>query len=181
MDVRRIKLRLPYAVPIPGAAQGASIKLLPLTDAEVEAAEVAASDVPLSGFSLRLQVVAASLGVSPAALAQRIAPHQLAWLYRQWQEAQRAAWPPVSPLIEWLRKSVNDHPDVIADGAAATQAKDLEAYYGRAAMDCTRGQLVWFMSLRDAYREFRVDGKKPTGDWLKKDREERLRWQMNDR
>lgn len=154
-----------------------TVSLFPLTDSEVQTAESQAVGL----FGLRLAVVARSLRVDPAELGARLFPWELAWLHRQWQDAQRVAWPRLDLLTEWARKSVNDIPDVLADGVAASQAKDVVGYYGKPAAELTRGQLAWFLIVRNAYDEFHgPQAKQATNAWLKTDREERFAWRMND-
>ena len=77
-------------------------------------------------------------------------------------------------LVGWLRRRVNDDPDVLQDGGRAYNSKTAAAYYGVPQVDLTDGQVAYWLTLMNAYAEFHVpDGKgrrkQATKKWLRSD------------
>ena len=187
MDVRLYKLAAPITAPWPG---GGTLQLYPLPQDEVHAAEIAAGCHSVLRLGLELTARATKGVLTADALAALVTPVELALLLAWQQKAQRRADVDVSELREWLRKSVNDIPDVISDGVAAWHCEQGPVqYYGKPACELTQAQVSWFALLRDAFEHFHVgrpdrEGKyrkaKPSKWWLMQDYEERVRWQIQD-
>lgn len=183
MDVRAVKLASPIDVPWPPAGGIRFLRLYPLSDAAIDACGVAESQVErgLSELRAMLSIVAASLRVNEGDLAARVTPPELAYLFRHWMHVQKRAWPRGDRLAEWLRKSICDHVGVMSDAVLAMQAEDASTFYGRPAIELTRGQVSYFVGLRNAYDEWYGSDKvkTPTDEYLESDKEGRLSWQMN--
>jgi len=185
VDVRAVKLALPIEVPWQTAEGLRHLSLYPLSDAAVDAAGVTEDQVAagLSEYRAVVEIVAASLRVDPRKLGASVTPVALRCLYQWWLVVQRRAWPSPEDLSRWVRKGVIDHPGAMSDAVLAMQADDASTFYGSAAIDLTRGQVSYFVSLRSAWQEWYGGDKvkTPTDDFLDEDREARLQWQMIER
>jgi hypothetical protein len=189
IDVRRYKLNPP--LPLAWPRGGHILHARAISIHQQQLAELTAGD-PVSTVAHELASALVE-DITAGELLAALIPAELLQLHERWiDEIQINAWPPVDRLCEWLRRSVNDCPGVIADGTMAANVDDPLAYYGEPASILTPGQLVWYLGLRDAFKEFhegRIDGsgrhrppKTPTRMWLNKGEstEERQRWLMND-
>jgi hypothetical protein len=116
-----------------------------------------------------VQVLARALLVEPGTLREAI-PLELSILWRAWREVQGEADRDSDALREWLRKRVNDDSAIHYDGAAAYAAEEGPgAFYGQPVGDLTRGQLLYYWSVRAAFGEWFGPGvtKRPTNMWLR--------------
>ncbi|MFH1833527.1 MAG: hypothetical protein ABH877_00765 [bacterium] len=183
MDVRAYKLAAPTEAHSPGSS--VAVRLRPLPMAELQIADLQTVNAPPRTGHLRKMAVILSMAIDPPATADELmsafAPRDLIDLYMQWADAQKVATVRhLGRLREWIRKSVNDHPDVLDDAVAAWQAEDPTVYYGKPLVELTPAQVTWHLLLREAFREFHVEGKRAGGAWLENDYEDRIRWQMID-
>ncbi len=176
VDVRKYKLASPLTVPW---ARG--IEFCPLTPSQLASAALrSAGGSPFRQLAEHLAV--GCLPRLPASEYLGLSPPAIHGLARALAQAQRWARAPEA-LRQWLRRSVNDFPPVIEDGARAWLAEEITAYYGRPVDALTEAQVSWYVLLRGAFREFHIgeSGKSPasmTQSVLRLDREERHRWQI---
>jgi len=140
---------------------------------------------------LALELVSRGMGApgETKSLSGLVTPLELAHLLTYQHQAQRRANIENSDsLYEWIRRSMNDLPEVANDGLVAYNCdQGAGQYYGNALPELTQAQLDWFMFLRVAFENRYVGKKYPDGErrkeilkeWvLKQDREKRLAWQM---
>lgn len=188
-DVRRYKLNPPLPLAWPRGDHTLHARALSLHQQQL--AQLTAAD-PVEEMARELSAALVE-DIAAEEMLAVLTPAELRRLANQWEdEIQINAWPPVDRLCEWLRRSVNDCPGVITDGTVAANVDSAMAYYGEPATVLTPGQFVWYLGLRDAFREFhenRIDDngrsrppRQPTMMWLRKGEpvEERRRWLMND-
>lgn len=183
MDVRRYKLASPSPATWPG---GLRIWFRPLPTVAVQTAALRAADAPPRTAGLRRVAEVLAASITPQATADdlltALLPRQIYALAMDFIRAQDAAHAHWGRLGTWLRKSVNDMPEMIDDALMCWHAETAADYYGRALVDLTQAQVAWYMLARAAFKEFHVDQpKKYAGRaWLEVDREERMSWQMRD-
>lgn len=91
-------------------------------------------------------------------------------LAQRWARLQRSSTPDPARLDAFLRLRVLDDPLVKAEGAVAYHAPTASEFYGAPLIDLTLGQLVYYWTLRSAYREMHVDNstKRYSRRWLEK-------------
>lgn len=186
IDVRRYKLNPPTALAWPTGAGTIHARAISLHHQQL-------ADVLTTGPVQRMaHELAAGIveDITGPELLAALTSAQLVDLYDRWFDAvQVFAWPHVDRLIEWLRRSVNDCPGVIADGTLASHVS-LTEYHPDPVRDLTPAQVVWYLGLRAAYEEFhheRIDDmgrtrppKSPTKWWLRQGEplEARQEWLM---
>ena len=180
MNVAIHKLALPRLIPWPGTTR--RIPLAPLAEAQGARAthdaetHFAARGAPCKGSGFALEVWVQVLSRASQTRAQELReafPLELSILWRAWLEVQGEADREADELREWLRKRVNDDSAIHYDGAAAYAAEEGPgAFYGKPVADLTRGQLLYYWSVRAAFGEWFGPGvtKRPTGQWLRSQR-----------
>ena len=185
MDVRAYKLATPIQTRLPGA--GVAIWLRPLPPADLQAAAMAAAYSPPITRTLRMLAEVCSRAITPAATADELmaalAPKDLVLLAMDQARAQEhGEVADHDRLKAWMRRSINDHPEVIDDGIAAYAADGPADFYGMPVARLTQAQLTYHMLLTSAFDEFycRKEKVNYSKRRLAKDREERLQWQIQD-
>lgn len=178
MNTDLFKLAPPLPVYLP---DGSLLRLHPLPHARVERCWCDANlelralggepDVAAQGLLAARKLLAAAAGRD---LAEELLVPELLALWATWQRHQSACDPVLAGkevhLMGHLRRRVNDDPDVMRDGAMAYLAGKPDAYYGRALVDLTDGQVSYWQALANAFEEFHVgDTKEPTKRWLNSD------------
>jgi hypothetical protein len=152
------------------------IELRPLARTELERIlveaelEVRSRRAPASSFMLlvRTRVLARS---TSSDVSELLYPEELVALYRLWQRWQARCTPDTSKLSTYLRKRVNDDPEIERDAWRAHRAKTAEEFYGCHEVDLTDGQVAYWQLLASAFAEFKAPStgrrKVPTQQWLK--------------
>ncbi len=186
VDVRFYRDATPITVSWPS---GGCVRLSPLPLARVQGADVTtSSSAPGSRWMHRTAEII-SQSISPHISAQDIldllAPGQLMALGVCQMLVQKRATIDIGKLQEWIRKSVNDHSDVLEEAASAYHSESVVEFYDKPIRDLTPAQLTWFLGLQSAFDEFHVGTtdkngkrkvKRPSPPWLRIDKKERLQW-----
>lgn len=178
VDVRLYRDRAPTKIAWPG---GGSVLIFPLSPTSIN---IANNGSWIYSIAKRL-AAAIQPEVTADQLMDYLTLNQLVTLSSKQLKVQERASLDSSKLSEWIRKSVNDHVDVLEESIVAYESKSIGEFYNCPPRELTPVQVSWYLGLRSAVDEFVIgpigsDGKcrpkKPSGPWLRKDREDRLRW-----
>lgn len=119
------------------------------------------------------EVVARSTGITPEE-ARSLSVPQIVALVQAWARVQRRSLPNASRLEPILRLKVVDDPFTQAEGAFAYHAPTAAEFYDRPLTELTTGQLLYYWTLRNCFREMHVepDGKRYSRKWLEQKAQE---------